>query len=103
MEQSGGVDRFAEGETTGGENDDCPEEIVEVFFGKNAGAEEQDERNDCNDSHVAKKPLQLMTDAPENDCAKGDERDEPLYASEFILDRSNGYDCGSSTWLEGQE
>ena len=53
MKESGGGNSFAEGEATGGEDDDGPEEIVEVFFGEDAGAEEGEHGDDGDDAHVA--------------------------------------------------
>ena len=53
MEEAGGGDRFTEGEAASGEDDDSPEEIVEVFFREDASAEESDHWDDSDDAHVA--------------------------------------------------
>lgn len=80
VQEARAVDGFAEGEAAGCEDDDGPEEVVEVFFGEDAGAEEEDEGDDGYDAHVAEYVLELLADAPEDNCAKGDERDEPLHS-----------------------
>ena len=65
VEEARGGNGFAEGKTAGGEDDDCPEEVVKVFLGEDAGAEEEDDGDYCYDSHVSEYAFKLMGNAPE--------------------------------------
>lgn len=56
--------RLAQRQTTGGEDDDGPEEVVKVFLGKNSGAEEESHGDDGNDAHVTKNPFELVRCTP---------------------------------------
>lgn len=57
-------DGFTERNAAHGQHYDCPEEIVEIFFGEDSGAEEDDEGDDCDDTHVAEEGFELVLDAP---------------------------------------
>lgn len=103
MQEAGGLDGFAERETASGENDDGPEEIVEVFLGQDSGTEEEHDRYYGDDSHVAKDVLQLMRDAPQYDGSDGHNTDEPLSTREFVLHRPDRYDDSALSRLEGNE
>lgn len=92
-EEAGGGDGFAEGEAAGGQDDDGPEEVVEVFFGEDSRAEEGEEGEDGDDAHVAEVGLELVGEAPEEDGEDGDEGDEPLEGREAVShwsDRDDG-------------
>ena len=103
VQEAGGGDGLAKGETTGCEDDDGPEEIVEVFLGEDAGAEEQGHGDDGDNAHVAKDAFQLVRDAPEHDGAECDDADEPLHASEAIFHGPDGDDGRAFARLEGDE
>lgn len=64
VKKSGGCDRFAKAETTGREDDDGPQKVVEVFLCQNACSKEEYERYNCNYTHVAKGIFKLVTGAP---------------------------------------
>ena len=64
VQQTRGVYGFTQREAARGEDDDGPEEIVEVFFGEDACAEEEDEGDDGYDAHVAEDVFELVADAP---------------------------------------
>ena len=64
MQKTGARDGFSERESPGSEDDDGPEEIVKVFLGEDAGAEEGNYGNDGYDAHVAEDVFQLMRYAP---------------------------------------
>ncbi len=64
VQETGAGNRFAEGEASGGEDDDGPEEVVKVFFGEDAGAEEEDDGNDGDDAHIAEDAFELVRYAP---------------------------------------
>lgn len=53
MQQARGADCGAEREAAGSEDDDGPEEVVEVLFCEDAGAEEKYDGDDGDDAHVA--------------------------------------------------
>lgn len=55
---------LSKNQTSSCEDDDGPQEVVEVLLGQNAGAEEENHGDDSYDSHVAKSGLQLMAHAP---------------------------------------
>jgi len=57
VQQAGRGDGFAEGEAAGCEDYDGPEEVIEVFFREDAGAEEGDHGDDSYDAHVAEDVL----------------------------------------------
>ena len=103
VEETGGGDGFAEREAASGEDDDGPEEVVEVFFCQDAGAEEEDERDDGHDAHVSEDVLELMGHAPEDNGHDGDAADKPLHARELVLHRPDRHDGGASSGLEGDE
>ena len=93
LEEAGGVDGFTEGEPAGGEDDDGPEEVVEVVLGEDAGAEEEDDGDDGDNAHVAEDVFELVRDAPEDDGDEGCDHDEVLDAGEGVLcgaDRDDG-------------
>lgn len=68
VQKAGRGDRFPEAETTSCENNNGPEEIVEVLLREDAGSEEEDDRDDRNDSHITECVLELMAHTPEDDC-----------------------------------
>ena len=103
VEEAGRVDCFAERETARGQDDDCPEEVVEVFFCQDAGAEEEDDGDDGDDAHVAEHGLELVAHAPEDDGCDGDDRDEPLNAGEFVFHGANRHDGRVASRPEGYE
>ena len=103
VQQPGAGDGFAETQPAGGEDDDGPEEIIKVFFGEDAGAEEEDDGDDGDDAHVAEDGFELVGDAPEDDGDHGDAADEPLDAGEFVLHRTDGHDGGASAGPEGHQ
>ena len=63
-QETGGCDGLAETEASGRQDDDSPEEVVEVLFGEDASAKEQDHGNDGDDAHVSKSVLELVANAP---------------------------------------
>ena len=103
MEETGRGDSFTKGEAACGEDDDSPEEIVEVFFGQDASAKESDHRDDSDDAHVAEDVFELVGDAPEDYCDEGDNADEVLDTCEFIFHRPDGDDGGAFAGLECDE
>lgn len=103
VQQAGGVDGFAEGEAAGSEDDDSPEEVVEVFLGEDAGAEEDDEGDDGYNAHVAEDWLELMCDAPEEDGQERHAANEVLCACEAVLHRADGDDGGAAAGLEREQ
>lgn len=102
VEQTGGVDGFAESEAAGGEDDDGPQEVVEVFFGEDAGSEEEHERDDGYDAHVAEDVFELVADAPQRNGDHSDDADKPLHAGELVLHRADRHDGRALAWLEGE-
>lgn len=103
MQQTRRGDCFAEREAAGSEDDDGPEEIVEVFLGENARAEEGDHGDDGYNAHVAEDAFELMRHAPEDYGYDSDDADEVLYTGEFVLHRPCGDDGGAFSGLEGDE
>lgn len=103
VEQAGAVDGFAERETAGGEDDDGPEEVVEVLLGEDAGAEEEHDGDDGDDAHVAEDGLELVGDAPEDDGEDGDDADEPLDAGEPVAHAADRHDGRALAGLEGEQ
>lgn len=103
VEQTRGVDGLAESQTTSSEDDDGPQEVVEVLFCKDTSAEKEYKRNDGHDSHVPEDVLQLMAYTPEDDGDHSHNTDEPLHSSELIFHRSNGYDGRALAWLESKD
>lgn len=100
MEKTGRVDGLAERQASSGENDDGPEEVVEVLLRKDARSKEQHKRDDSHNTHVTEDVLELVADAPQNDGDNSDDADEPLHARELILHRANGYNRGTLAGLE---
>lgn len=103
MQQPGGSDRFSEGQAAGGEDDDRPEEVVEIFLCEDAGAEEHDHRDDGHDAHIAENAFELMRHAPERNGGEGDEGDKVLDSGEAIIHWADGDDGGSFPGLKGDE
>ena len=103
MQKARARDGFAERETTSGENDDGPEEIVEVFFGEYAGAEEEDDWDDGDDAHVAEYTLKLMRYAPKHNRNDSNAADEPLHAGELIPHRAYWHDRSTFAGLKGDK
>lgn len=103
MQQAGGRNGFTEGKTTSGEDDDCPEEVIEVLLCEDAGAEEENHGDDGYNAHVSEDAFELMSDAPEEDGGEGDGADEPLHAGEFVFHWTDGDDGGAFARLEGDE
>ena len=103
MQETGRVDCLSKSQTACSEDDDGPQEVVEVFFGQNAGTEEEDDRDNSHHTHIAEDAFELVADTPEYDGEKGGYRDEPLNAGEAILHRSDGDDGSVATWTEGNE
>ena len=103
MQQTRGTDRSPERQAARREDDDRPEEVVEVFFREDARAEEEDQWDDGDDAHVAEDALELVADAPEHYGRERHEADEPLHAGELVFHGPDRDDCGALAWLEGYE
>ena len=103
MQETRRVDCLSKSQTACSEDDDGPQEVVEVFFGQNAGTEEEDDRDNSHHAHIAEDAFELVADTPEYDGEKGGYRDEPLNAGEAILHRSDGDDGSVAAWTEGNE
>lgn len=95
MEEARGCDGLAETEATGCENDDGPQEIVEVLLGEDARSKEKDQRDNRYHAHVTKCMLELVTDAPESDSSQGYDGDKVLNPGKFVFTISHGYNCRS--------
>lgn len=98
MEQTGRVDGLSKRQTPGSEYDDGPQEVIEIFFVQDTSTEEEYDGNDGDDTHVTEDQLQLMTDAPKYNCGEGNDTDEPLSGTEFIVD---GFDRHDGSVLSG--
>lgn len=85
MQQARGIDSLAKRKTSSCKDNDGPQKIVEVLFGQDAGAEEEDDWNDSHNSHVSEDRFELMADAPEHDGSERDNTNEPLNAGEPVL------------------
>ena len=103
MQQAGTIDCLPESETACGENDDGPEEVIEIFFCQNPRPEEEHDRNDSNDSHIPKHAFELVAQAPENDSRDRDDGDEPLDPREAVSHWSDSDDGGVAARAEGRE
>lgn len=103
VKETRGGDGLAEGEAPRGEDDDGPEEVVEVLLGEDAGAEKEGHGDDGHDAHVAEDALELVRDAPERDGGECDGADKPLHASEAVFHVSDGHDGRAFARLEGDE
>ena len=103
MQETGRVDCLSKGKTACSEDDNSPQEVVEVLFSQNAGTEKEDDRDDSDHAHVAKDTLELMADTPQHDSDQGGHGDEPLNASETILHRPDGDDGGVASGTESDE
>lgn len=103
VQQARGGDGFAQGQAASGQDDDGPEEIVEVFLGQDAGAEEGDDGQDGDDAHVAEDVFELVAHAPEDDGDEGDAADVPLHTCESVSHRSDRGDGGAFAGVEGSE
>lgn len=103
VQEARAVDGLAEREAAGGQDDDGPQEVVEVLLGEDAGAEEQDDRDDGDHAHVAEDVLELVAHAPQHDGGERHERDEPLHAREAVLDGAHGDDRRALAGLEADE
>ena len=103
MEKTGGRDCFSEREPSSGQDDDCPQEIVEVLFRQDASSEEKRQRDDGNNAHVAKDAFYLMTDAPQHYRHKRSKDDEILHTIQLVLHWANGHDCCAASRLEGDK
>ena len=103
MEESTRGDGFAKGKSTCSEDDDGPEEIVEIFFGEDTSSKKEHERDDGNDTHVSEYGFELMRCTPEADSCKGYEDDEPLTTVKSIFHGPNGNNCCVATWVEGND
>ena len=90
-------------QTTGGENDNGPQEVVEILFVKDSGTEEQQKRKDSDHAHIAKDVLKLMTGTPERDGEERDDTDEILDTSEAVFDRPDRNDSGIATRVESHQ
>lgn len=66
-EQARRGDCLAEAEATGGEDNDRPKEVVEVFLVEDTGTEEQYHRYDRDHAHVAKDMLEVVASTPQAD------------------------------------
>ena len=95
VQQARGRDGFPEREPAGSEDDDGPEEIVEVFLRQDAGPKKENHRDDGDDAHVAEDAFELVRDTPEDYCGDGGEADEPLHAGEFVFYGADGDDVRS--------
>lgn len=103
VQQSRGVDGFSERETTSSKNDNCPQEIVEVFLSENTGAKEENKRDDSNNAHVPKNLLKLVGETPQEDSYKGSDSDEPLNTGELVLDGTDWHDSCALARVEGDQ
>ena len=103
MQEARGGDGLAEREAAGGEDDDGPEEIVEVLFGQDSRAEKEDERDDGHDAHVSKDVFELVRHAPQDYGHDGDDADEPLNPGEFVFHGPDRHDGGTLSGLEGDQ
>ena len=101
MQEPGGRDRFTKGQTSRGQDDNGPKEIIEVFLCEDPRAEEQDYGDDSYNAHVAKDAFELVCHAPKSDRNDSDNADEPLYASKAISHRSQRNDSSAFAGLEG--
>ena len=95
VQQAGAGDGVAEGEAAGGEDDDCPEEVVEVLLCQDARPEKQDERDDGQHAHVPKHRLQPVRKTPERNRAERDGDDEPLRGRVAFPNRPDRHDDGA--------
>lgn len=102
-EETGAVDRLAQCQATSSENDDSPEEVIEVLLGQDPGSEEQSDGDDGYYTHVAKDMLELVTDAPESDGNQSYNRDKVLYSSKLVLHGTNRNDGGIAARAEGHK
>lgn len=94
---------FPETQSASCENDDCPEEIVEVFLCQDACTEEEYQRNNGDDAHIAENTFQLVAGAPQSDrCHRGDDY-KVLDAVQFVCHGSNRHNRGSTTGLKRNE
>jgi len=91
VQQARRADGLAERQAARRQDDDGPQEVVEVLFGEDAGAEEEHQWDDGDDAHVAEDVRQLVRYAPQADCGKRHDADEPLDASETLFHPSNRY------------
>ena len=103
VQQTRRVDGLAERQAAGRQDDDGPGEVVEVLLGEDADAKEEDDGDDGDDAHVAELGLKLVRGAPQADGGDSDQSDEPLQASELVLDGADGHDGGALAWLEGEQ
>lgn len=101
MQKPGGCHSFPKTKSAGGQNDDGPQEIVEVFFIKDASSEEQNHGDDSDHTHVAEDMLELMAATPEGNGGHRDNGDEPLNAGEFVFDGANRDQSGVTAGMEG--
>lgn len=103
VEEARRVDGFSESKTASGQDDDGPEEVIEVFFGKNASAKEENDRDDGDNTHVTENALQLMANTPKHDCQKSDESDEVLNSGEAVFHGPNRNDGGVAARTECEQ
>lgn len=97
MQETGRVNCLSKRETTGGKDNDSPEEVIEVLFSENTRSEEKNNRDNSHHAHLAEDPFELVGDAPQYDSSDGSQRDKPLDASKSILDGPDRDDhCASS-------
>lgn len=97
------IHSFAERETAGREDDDGPEEIIEIFFRQYSRAEEEDDGDDGYDAHIAKDSFELVAETPEQNCNDGDDGDEPLNSGELVFHRADRDDGRVAAGAESDE
>lgn len=89
VQQPGRGHSFAKTQTPSREDDDRPQEVVEVFLVQDPRAKEQHHRDDGDHPHIPKDVLELMADTPQPDGGQRHNRDKVLHSRELVLDRSN--------------
>ena len=103
VQQARAIHGLTQRQSASGQDNYGPQEVIEIFLSQDTRTEEEDNRNDRYYSHISEHALELMAEAPQDDCGNGYDRDEPLDAREFVPHWSNGHNGGVTAWLEGNE
>ena len=103
MQQAGAIHSLSKRQATSSQDNDGPQEIIEIFFSQDTRTEEQENRDDSNDTHISKDSFELVARTPERDGRQRNNGYEPLDAGEFVFHGSYGHDCGIPAWLESHE